>query len=336
MSVSKVKVTASNNSEMYQLDQKYRPQSIDEIILPKDFRRAFKNYIKKGQLPHLLLHSTQPGTGKTTTARAIVNDMGLDPREDYLFLKGDKVNVSFIDNELHDFCTNASPTGNRRVVIIDEYDRPTLGEAQKKMRATVDEFSSSVTFIITANKPEDIHSALRDRMHAYNFGAVKDEDAKTMKKECYNRLMKICELEGITVEDDLLIKFLVEKHFPYFRKCLTDLSKYAFANDFKFDKGVLKEVVKLEKSSLDVIVALKETNINTKKLYAIAKVESYNASNFINNLYVDISKHIIEECQIDLVKVIGEMNKTFKMAINPDIHLFYLLIQLATTMRWKD
>lgn len=330
------KKISTDNTENYQLDQKYRPQSVDEIILPKKFKKAFKNYIKKGELPHLLLHSSEPGTGKTTTARAIVNDMELDPRYDYLFLKGDNVNVNYIKNELYDFCSSASPTGKRRVVIIDEYDRPTLGEAQRLMRTTIDEFSSSVTFIITANNPQNIHDALLNRMHLYNFGAISKEDSDRMKIEFFERMKTICQLENIEVTDDRILKLIISKHFPFFRTCLTELSKYAFSNDFVLDTGFLKEIAILEKSSLEVIGMLKSRKLDRDKLYAVAKLESYNFRNFVDGLYKDISKNIKPESQEDLIKIIGEMNKTYGMAGNVDFHLYYLLIQLHLNLNWNE
>jgi len=325
----------SVSEEQYQLDHKYRPTSIDEIILPEDFKKAFKGYIKKGSLPHLLLHSSEPGTGKTTTARALVNDLGLDPRSDYLFLHGDDVNLSFIHNELSNFCINASPTGKRRVVIIDEYDRPTLGEAQKAMRGVIDEFSNTVSFVITANNPQNIHSALRDRLHMFNFGITTDDDKERMQIAFRDRMMQICELEGIEVTDKRILSYIVQNHFPYFRKCLTQLSMYAFSNNNVLDEGFLKKVIKRERSTKDVVSILSSERIDRDVLMSIAKSNSANSSLFLNNLYTDVSKMIDDASHDKLIKILGEMNKTWNMATNKDLHLFYLLYQIAIGVKWK-
>ena len=332
MSSKKISVVA----DQYQLDQKYRPQTVDEIILPKEFKKTFKSYIKKGFIPHLLFHSSEPGTGKTTTARAIVNDLGLDPNTDYLFLRGDDVNMSFVKNELYTFCANASPTGKRRVVIIDEYDRSTLGEAHKAMRGVVDDFSDSVSFIITANDPFNIHEALRNRMMTFNFGLISQEDKESMQVEFKERMLKICELEGIEVTDGKLISYIIHKHFPFFRTCLTDLSKYAFANDNVFDNGYLMKVLTKERSTNDIVALLKSDRINRDQLMAVAKENSYNAQLFVNNLYIDVSKQVSDAYHDNLIKIIGEMNKTWGLACNKDLHLFYLLYQIASTASWKN
>ena len=326
----------SISEDQYQLDQKYRPKTIDEIILPTEFKKTFKNYIKSGHCPHLLLFSSEPGTGKTTTARAIVHDLGLNPETDYLFLRGDDVNISFVKNELFNFCINASPSGRKRVVIIDEYDRPTLGEAHKAMRGIVDDYSDTVTFIITANDPQNIHEALRNRMHAFNFGLINEDDGNEMKKAFKERMLKICELENIKVEDERIINYIIGKHFPFFRTCLTDLSKYAFANDFVLDSGYLASVLKRERSTKDTVDALRADKIDRDLLLAIAKINSYNANQFINSLYVDISSKVDDVSHDNLIKIIGEMNKTWGMATNKDIHLFYMLYQIASTMKWKN
>lgn len=325
----------TDNSKFLQLDQKYRPETIDDIILPPEYKRAFKNYIRKGQIPHLLLYSAEPGTGKTTTAKAIVHDMNLDPRYDYLFLKGDNVNVSFIKNDLYDFCANASPTGNRRVVIIDEYDRPTLGEAHRQMRTIIDEFSDSVTFIVTANDPHNIHEAFRNRMHAYNFGGISEEDSELMQIQFFERMKEICKLEGYKVEDERILRYIVAKNFPFFRTCLTELNKYAFMNDFVLDVGILSSVAESNKAVVDIINLIKSDKIDKDKLMAVAKSNSYNASTFINTLYNKLTKEVDGLSQIELIKIIGEMNKTFDTAINKDIHLFYMLILLHTNLKWK-
>lgn len=328
-------ITTARGHEL-QLDQKYRPQTIKEMILPEKIKSAFLNFIKKGSVPHLLLFSSQPGTGKTSSAKALVNDLGMDPASDYLFLKGDEVNVNFIRNELVPFCSYASPSGKKRIVIIDEYDRPTLGEAHKMMRATVDEFSNDVTFIITANDPKNIHEALRDRMHQYNFGAfINEEERVKLQQECYRRLVKICEMENIEVKDDRILKLIARNHTPYYRTCLVELAKYAYANNFVLDAGIVKELVERRNTSKEVVDLIKSQRVDKAKLMAIARMESQNFGDFVSRLYFDLVNDVTDMSQEILVKIIGEMNKTVGFCGNVDFHLYYTFIQLQQGLVWK-
>lgn len=318
-----------------QLDQKYRPTSIKDMILSKDIKKALLNHVKKGTVPHLLFHSTQPGTGKTTASRALVNDLGLDPTTDYLFLKGDNVNVGYIREYLIPFCSSASPSGKKRVVIIDEYDRPTLGEAQKMMRATVDEYSEQVSFIITANNPSNIHEALRNRMHTYNFGVYPTEEIKDIEKQCFNRLKEICELENIKVEEPKILALIARLNVPYFRTCLVELAKYAYANDFVLDAGLLKELIERRNTSKEIVNLIKSDNFNVDKVRAISKKESHNFGGYVDMLYTDIMPHITDVSQSFLIEIIGEANKTAGICGNIEFHLFYMIYQLQKTLVWK-
>ena len=193
--------------------EKYRPATLDDIILDERTRNIVKEF--KNEIPNLLFVGN-PGTGKTTLARVIVNDMlGCN----YLYINAsDESGIDTIRHNITNFAQTKSFDGGVKVVILDEADGLTP-QAQAALRNTMETFAKYCRFILTANYKHKIIPALQSRCQALDIKPV----VELAVKRCYDILKN----ENVKVSDEQKIKFiqLVKRHFPDLRKAINELQK---------------------------------------------------------------------------------------------------------------
>ena len=193
--------------------EKYRPAKLDDIILDERTRNIVKEF--KNEIPNLLFVGN-PGTGKTTLARVIVNDI---LRCNYLYINAsDESGIDTIRHNITNFAQTKSFDGGVKVVILDEADGLTP-QAQAALRNTMETFAKYCRFILTANYKHKIIPALQSRCQALDIKPV----VELAVKRCYHILKK----EKVKVSDEQKIKFiqLVKRHFPDLRKAINELQK---------------------------------------------------------------------------------------------------------------
>ena len=193
--------------------EKYRPAKLDDIILDERTLNIVKEF--KNEIPNLLFVGN-PGTGKTTLARVIVNDiLGCN----YLYINAsDESGIDTIRHNITNFAQTKSFDGGVKVVILDEADGLTP-QAQAALRNTMETFAKYCRFILTANYKHKIIPALQSRCQALDIKPV----VELAVKRCYYILKN----ENVKVSDEQKIKFiqLVKRHFPDLRKAINELQK---------------------------------------------------------------------------------------------------------------
>jgi len=206
------------NNETSLLEEKYRPQTIDDMILPEAERQKFKSYIKDGKLPNLLLISNTPGIGKTTLTKIFVNELNKETK----WINASKDNgVDVIRNSVEGFCSTGSYNTNGKLVIMDEADSLTVGTrtapgSQEILRGTIESFNKSSRFILTANYEDRFIEPLVSRLTKFNFDDIFQKNKKEVAVQIFNRLKFILENEGISYEAND-VKEIVKTHFPSIR-----------------------------------------------------------------------------------------------------------------------
>ena len=213
--------------------ESYRPQTIDECILPEGIKKTFKQFVEKGEVPNLLL-SGPPGCGKTTVAKALCQELGVD----YYVINGSDEGrfLDTVRNNAKNFASTVSLSSDskHKVIIIDEADN-TTPDVQLCLRAFTEEFIGNCRFIFTCNYKNKIIAPLHSRCAVIDF-AIKGKERTEVAGHFYKRLQEILAAEGVEYDNKVLVE-LIQKHFPDWRRVLNELQRYSVSG--KIDTGIL-------------------------------------------------------------------------------------------------
>ncbi len=207
--------------------EKYRPQYIEDVILPKDIKHKFSNYVKDERFPHILLSSTNPGLGKTSLVNAIVKELDADVK----WINGSQDRgIDTFRSAVKEFITSVSIDDSPKIVVIDEADGLTT-EAQKILRGLIEEFSKNSTFILTCNYKEQLIEPLRNRFVHFDFDNLYNQNKKEIGAQIFQRLQFILDNENITYDKTVLTPVVLNM-YPSVRKMVLVLQQ-------SIDDGVL-------------------------------------------------------------------------------------------------
>ena len=201
--------------------EKYRPKTIDDVILPVDLKGFFKEVVKSGELPNMLFTGTA-GLGKTTVAKALCNELNLD----WILINGsEEGNIDTLRGKIKQFASSVSLSGGYKVVILDEADYLNPQSTQPALRGFIEEFSNNCRFILTCNFKNRIIEPLHSRCGIYEFNTTK-KDMAVLCGEFMTRAKGILDGEGITYEEPILADIIM-KHAPDWRRILNELQKHS-------------------------------------------------------------------------------------------------------------
>lgn len=320
-------IEAVINQHMW--EQKYRPQRLVDCILPEVDEKTFAGMIKQGRLGHTLLVSKTPGTGKTTMAHVLCNEIDAE----VLFMNGSDCKIDVIRDKLTNFASTKTTKPGGKVIIIDEFDRKQLGEAQRHMRSFMEAYSHNCSVIITANNIDGIIEPLQSRCSVVEFGRATDEDKRRMMIQMIKRLLDICSQEGVEVTDDgrKSIAALVKKQFPDFRSCITRLNRYAKTG--RVDIGLLQLTTAAVKDMDELIAAMKAKKFAAFRQLVPNLVVDYQA--FITAFYNRMFLEVDPKCLPLIIEAIGRNQASYDHVANLEIHVTWLLTEIMLEAAWK-
>lgn len=245
--------------------EKYRPQTIDECILPDDLKSTFKEFVKKGEVPNLLLCGSA-GTGKTTVARALCQELGCD----YIVINGSDEGrqIDTLRTKIKQFASAFSFENKTKVVIMDEADYLNKESVQPALRAFIENFSENCRFIFTCNYKQRIISPLHSRTTVVEF-ALKNEDKPDLCVSFLKRMQNILRSEGVDYKTSVLAE-LLKKYFPDYRRVINELQRYGSTG--VIDEGILNNIAEI--NTRELITSLKEKDWKKMRKWVANNVDS--------------------------------------------------------------
>ncbi len=205
--------------------EKYRPQSIDECVLPAELKKTFNEMVKGGQLPNLLLAGSA-GLGKTTVARALCAELNLD----YMLINGsEESGIDVLRNKIKQFASTVSLSGGYKVVILDEADYLNPQSTMPALRGFIEEFSNNCRFILTCNFKNKIIEPLHSRCSVIEFNTTKKSLA-SLAGDFMKRLMYILKTEGVKYHEQTLAELII-RYAPDWRRVINECQRYSTSGE---------------------------------------------------------------------------------------------------------
>ena len=298
--------------------EKYRPQIVEDTILPDKTKETFRKFVSDGSVPNLLL-TGGPGVGKTTIAKAMLEELGCD----YIVKNGSlNVNIDTLRYDISTFASAVSLTGTgRKYVIFDEADYLNAANVQPALRNFIEEYSSNCGFIFTCNFKNRIISPLRSRLSEVDF-TIDTADRPQMAMEFFKRVKGILDQEEVEYDPKVVAK-VIEKHFPDFRRVLTELQSYAASG--KIDEGIF---VNLKQESIDDVFRLLKSKQFTEMRKWVAKNSDQDMNEMFRRIYDMCSEKVILQSQAGFIVTLADYMYKSGLVADQEINMVAFLTEV--------
>ena len=304
----------------YVLIEKYRPKVIEECILPDAIKDEFQSYVLADKIPNLVLAGTS-GTGKTTCAYALANELGYD----ILYINGSNEgrSIDTLRGVVTDFASSMSLYSNRKVIIIDEADGiPNL--VQEALKSFIEEYAAVCSFILTVNNKSKLIPALVSRFVEVNFTIPQDQKTK-IAVAMMKRIMEILKLENVTFEKEA-IAGIVKRFFPDFRRTLNELQRYAVGGTF-----TLAQLANVDADINTLIKNIKDKNF-TNTAETIEKMSNVDISAIAEELYKNKSQYSNQNEVPIVIKLLSDYLDKASRTSNPKITCLAMIAEIMTVL----
>jgi len=306
--------------------EKYRPKTIEECILPESTKKTFLDFLDKGEVPNLLL-AGPAGCGKTTVAKALCNQLGVDV---YVINGSDEGRfLDTVRNNAKNFASTVSLSSEakHKVIIIDEADN-TTPDVQLLLRASIEEFSGNCRFIFTCNYKNKIIEPLHSRCAVVDFG-IKGKQKQEIAARFFQRLNGILDSERIQSDKKVLAE-LINKHFPDWRRVLNECQRYSVSG--KIDSGILAHFSEVKVD--DLIKTLKEKNFPEVRKWCVNNLDN-DPGVLLRLIYDSLSGSLVPTSIPAAVLILAKYQYQIAFVADQEINLLACLTEIMVECEFK-
>jgi DNA polymerase III delta prime subunit len=305
--------------------EKYRPKTVQDTILPVELKATFQQFVDQKNVPNLLL-TGRAGIGKTTVAKAMLEEIGAD----YITINSSlDAGIERLRTDIGAFASSVSFTGGRKYVILDEADYLNAQHIQPALRNFMEEFSNNCGFILTCNFKNRIIEPLHSRCSVVEF-AIRNADKPKMASLFFKRTCNILEKEGVTYDQKAVAEF-IQIYFPDWRRCLNELQRYSTTG--KIDAGILANK---NEENIDTLIGFMKEKKFTELRKWVAENTDIESSVLYRQLYDVLPKKIKSTQSLaSAIIILAEYQYKEAFVANSEINRVAALVTLMAEADWK-
>jgi len=304
--------------------EKYRPTSIDACILPNSLKDSFSEFVKNKHIPNLIL-SGGPGIGKTTVAKAMVEQIGAT----WMMVNGsEESGIDILRTKIKNFASTVSLEGGRKYIILDEADYLNPQSTQPALRGFMEEFHKNCGFILTCNYKNRLIEPLHSRCSVVDFIIAKGDKPK-LASDFFNRVKMILSDENVKF-DQKVVAELLNKYFPDWRRILNELQRYSASG--QIDAGILVNLSEVNINEL--MVALKRQEFTNVRKWIVNNLDNDPVRIYrriYDSLYDNIDKSTIPHAVI----ILAEYSYKSAFVADQEINLLACFTEIMAQVKFK-
>ena len=304
--------------------EKYRPITVGSCVLPSELKETFGEYVKNKSIPNLVL-SGGPGVGKTTVAKAMIEQIGAT----YIMINGsEESGIDVLRTKIKNFASTVSLSGGRKYIILDEADYLNAQSTQPALRGFMEEFHKNCGFILTCNYKNRLIEPLHSRCSVIDF-VIPNKEKPILAKEFFGRVTDILKKENIKYDKRVVVE-LATKYFPDWRRILNELQRYSASG--QIDAGLLVNIS--EVNIHDLMVSLKKKEFTNVRKWIVQNLD--NDPIRIYRLIYDSLYDFVDDSTIPhAVVFIGDYSYKSAFVADQEINLLACLTELMAQCKFK-
>ncbi len=304
--------------------EQYRPRDIKSCVLPKSLKSSLQSFVDKETLPNLIL-SGGPGVGKTTAARAMLEQIG----STYMFINGsEESGIDVLRTKIKNFASTVSLEGGKKYLILDEADYLNPQSTQPALRGFIEEFHKNCGFILTCNYKNRIIPALQSRCSGIDFVIPKAEKVK-LAQQFFHRVVKILNENEIKFNEKVVAE-LINNHFPDWRKVLNELQRYSVAGEI--DAGILVNLG--DKNIKDLMTMMKKKEFTNVRKWVVDNLDN-DSDKLFRSIYDNLYEFVDPSSIPHVVVALGEYQYKAAFVADLEINMMACLTEIMGRVKFK-
>ena len=304
--------------------EKYRPNAIRDCILPDNLKKTFTEFVNDKHIPNLIL-SGGPGVGKTTVAKAMLDEIGAT----YMMINGsEESGIDVLRTKIKNFASTVSLEGGRKYIILDEADYLNAQSTQPALRGFMEEFHKNCGFILTCNYKNRLIPPLHSRCSVVDFIIPKDQKPK-LAQEFFARVQTVLTKEDIKF-DPKAVAELLNKFFPDWRRVLNELQRYSASGII--DAGIL---VNISDSNINELMhSLKEKEFTNVRKWIVQNLDN-DPVRIFRRLYDNLYDFVDGSTIPHVVVIIADYSYKSAFVADQEINLLACMTEIMGQAKFK-
>ena len=304
--------------------EQYRPKTVDECILPKTLKTQLQSYVNKQDISNLIL-AGGPGVGKTTAARAMLEQIGAT----YMFINGsEESGIDVLRTKIKNFASTVSLEGGRKYLILDEADYLNPQSTQPALRGFMEEFHSNCGFILTCNYKNKLIAPLHSRCGVVDFTIPKSEKAG-LAGQFFKRAISILKENEIKYNEKVVAE-LINTHFPDWRRILNELQRYSVSGEI--DAGILVNLN--EKNIKDLMGMMKNKEFTNVRKWVVENIDN-DPDTLFRAVYDNLYEYLDSSTIPHVVVILGEYQYKNAFVADAEINMVACLTEIMARGKFK-